>query len=787
MFSIAPRIAPHMSTLPAALVSAFVVLSLPNPAEAQPSASATDPVRTYQLDVAPLPQTLDAIATTSGRRVEFDRAALGGIQGRSVRGDLSAGAAIAKALTDTGYVLDETVTGVLAIKPVATVLVTARDEAETSFKATRSDTATRSGADLHNVPGGITLITSKVLETQQITNVQDALRNVSGINFQQTPGRPPTFSVRGFTAATTTNGVRDKNGAATDVFGVERIEVLKGPQAILAGGDADGGAVNIVLKKPTTEVVRDLTLRYGSNVDRTIAADLAGPLDSSKRLTYRLIGATAKSSRSDGGYDGRKHNSFTPSLRWKNETIDIIVSASYSDQHIATPLYTFVRRDGAILPPPGGLLSRPRDGIDVTSKRLNYQFEYAFSPALKLISRVQHSDTDTELRSVGPIGLEYAEGAADDAPESTMSFYSSRIPLNERTQSGDHYLRYILRTGLVLHKISFGLNHSKYAVRQTEFSGPFATGQIYPTVDVLFPDLSTDVQFAAQSSYGNQQRGVYLQDMASFGKWTAMVNLRRNQYTSSPVSISLAEAGVFNEPAARIYQNSPGAGVVYELNDRVSLYANYAEGFISPNAVSCVSGLTPPSLTRNKEAGAKFDLLDNKLSLTTSVFSLTQTNSSRYNALSNCFDVADGQRTKGFEIDMQGQILRGLDVVMNYTYNKLDDAGANGDVFPGVPKHKFSTWGVYRFQNVAYNGLGIGLGVNASSASLGSFDSSAQFNVPGQTQFDASVFYEYSRWNLTFGIKNVADRRLYGTATSASYIPVLPGRVYMLTLKTNFN
>ena len=787
MFSTAPRSAPRMSTLSAALVSAFVVLSSPNPAFAQPAASTTEPVRTYQLAAAPLPQTLDAIAAASGRRIEFNRAALGGTQGHPVRGDLSAGAAVAEALTGTGYVLKETATGALAITPVATVLVTARDEAETSFKASRSDTATRSGADLHDVPGGITLITSKVLETQQITNVQDALRNVSGVNFQQTPGRPPTFSVRGFTAATTTNGVRDKNGAATDVFGVERIEVLKGPQAILAGGDADGGAVNVVLKKPTTEIVRDLTLQYGSNADRTIAADLSGPLDSSKRLTYRLIGAAAKSSRSYGGYDGRKHNSFTPSLRWNNEATDIIVSASYSDQHVATPMYTFARRDGVILPPPVGLLSRPGDGIDVISKRLNYQFEHAFSPTLRFISRMQHSETDTTLRSIVPLGLEYAEGAADDAPESTMSFFSSRVPLNERNQSGDHYFRYSLRTGPVLHKFSLGINHSKYMVRQTELPGPLVSGQIYPTVSVAFPDLSTDVQLSSQSSYGNQQRGVYLQDMATFGNWTALVNLRRNQYTSLPASTTSVDFGTFAEAPARTYHNSPGAGIVYRLNDKVSLYANYAEGFISPNAVSCTSGLTPPSLTRNKEAGAKFDLLDSKLSLTTSVFSLAQTKTPRYNALGNCFDVADGQRTKGVEFDMQGQLLPGLDVVMNYTYNKLDDTGANGDVFPGVPKHKFSAWGVYRFQNAAYTGLGVGLGANASSASLGSFDPSAQFDVPGQPQFDASVFYDYGRWNLTFGIKNIADRRLYGTATSASYIPVLPGREYMLTLKTNFN
>jgi len=789
MFSSAPRIAPKMSTLSAALISAFVVLSLPESTHAQPASAASAQLHAFQQGSAPLVQTLDAIAVIGGRRIGFDPQALGSVEGRPVHGNMSIEAAVAQAVAGTGFTLLQSASGeltVAAIPSVATVVITARDEAETSFKATRSDTASRSGADLHNVPGAVTLITGKVLETQQATNIQDALRNVSGLNFQQTPGRNPTFSVRGFTAATTTNGVRDRNGASTDVFGVERIEVLKGPQAILAGGDADGGAVNIVLKKPTTEVVRDLTLQYGTNADRTIAADLSGPIGESKYLSYRLIGSAARSSHSDGGYEGRKNNSFTPSLRWKDEQTDAIVSASYSDQRSATTPYTFARRDGVILPVPQGLLSNPGDGISVRSKRINYQFEHAVSPMLRVISRLQYSESDTGLRAITPFGLEYLEGAADDMPESNMTFITSRVPLNERTLAGDHYLRYTMRTGPVLHKLSFGLNHTKYQVRQEEFAGPFVSGPVYPLVDINFPDLLTETVLSSNSSYGNRETSIYLQDMATAGKWTALVNLRRNRYTT--LAATVRNAGeIFEDPAARIYQNSPGAGIVYRLNETVSLYANYAEGFISPNSVACDGGLTPPSMTRNKEAGAKFDLMDNKLALTTSVFSLAQTATPRYSQLNNCFEVVDGQKTEGVEVDLQGQLMARLDVVLNYTFNQLKDTGNSGQVFPGVPKHKFSAWGVYRFPQAALDGLGIGLGVNASSATLGSYDPASQFKVPGQAQLDASLFYERGHWNLTFGVKNLTDRLLYGTATSASFIPVLPGREYMLTLKSSFN
>ena len=304
MFRETPRSAPRMSSLSAALMSAFVVFSLPSEALAQSSQGTSSAAHSYRLEAGPLTKTLDAIAAVSGRQINYDRDALRSAQAPAVQGTMSTSAAVSQALAGTGYVLSENDAGMLTIAPVATVQITARDEAEKSFKASRSDTATRSGADLHNVPASVTLITSKVLETQQVTNLQDALRNVSGINFKESPQRNPTFAVRGFTASSTTNGVRDNTAASTDVFGVERVEVLKGPQAILSGGDSDGGGVNVVLKKPSAEVVRDLTLQYGSRADKTVALDLSGPIDTSKRLTYRLIGVK----RENGKNQALRHN-----------------------------------------------------------------------------------------------------------------------------------------------------------------------------------------------------------------------------------------------------------------------------------------------------------------------------------------------------------------------------------------------------------------------------------------------------------------------------------------------
>lgn len=284
--------------------------------------------------------------------------------------------AVLRAIDGTGLTLGESADGALTIATVQTLDVVhvyaQRDKAETRFKADRSDTATRSGADLSEIPQSVTLITSKVLETQQARTLYDALRNVSGLSFSQSPQGTPQFNIRALNASVTSNGLTDSNAAQGDAFAVERVEVLKGPQAILSGGDSMGGGVNIVTKKPQSETLQTYLMQLGSHGDATLGADFTGQLGDDKRLSYRLIGSAAKASSSEGGYDGRSNYALTPQLRWKDASTDLTVGAALSRSHQAVPAYTFAV-DGVILPKPAMKLSADSDGFDATSRKAFYQ------------------------------------------------------------------------------------------------------------------------------------------------------------------------------------------------------------------------------------------------------------------------------------------------------------------------------------------------------------------------------------------------------------------------------
>lgn len=780
----------------AVMLGVLALCAMPTGASAQTmaTASSTASARTLAFDIpaAPLVATLREISRVSGLRIDVDAESVTGKQAPAIKGTLSVDEALALAMADNGVQARRVGAGYWVAVPgkLGTVVVAARrDQAETSFKADRSDTATRSGTDLMELPGAVTIITSKVLESQQALSVRDALANVSGMGFNKTPQGSPTFTVRGYgQTAALVNGLSDTSASLTNVFGVERIEVLKGPQAILSGSGTLGGGVNVVTKKPQADPIRSVMLQYGSHGDLTVAGDVGQALSDDGRLSFRLIAAHSQARDNNFGFDGRKDDSWLPQLRWKDATTDLIVGASYGKQHAPVPAYTFARRDGFILPMPGMLVGRREDGFDTEQKRFFYQLEQTITPSITFISRVQRSLQETEIHMRSPNGLSYARGAANDSPLDTVIFYASRTVMNQRDLSGDHYLRITGDTGPLKHKLSVGINHTDTVLNQPQWSGASTTATLYPTpVPLAFGDLRADAStLSSVSNQHNTQLAGFAQDLMTWGDWNLLVNLRRNRYTVES-SAAFPTANVTStSPKATIWSTTPGVGLVYTLTPQVSLYTNYAEGFVPATNVSCNGGFVPPVTTRNREVGAKFDLFDSKLSLTAAAYELALSNQLAYNQVKRCYDVRDAQVSRGFEIDAQGQAARGLSVLFNYTYAALKDVGNPNTVYTGVPKHKMSLWSTYEVQNEAWRGLGLGLGISATAKSKGNYDARYMAVVPGQAQIDASVFYNRGPWSTTFGIKNIADRLLYATTVSSSFIPVLERRNFMLTVKRDF-
>lgn len=563
----------------------------------------TTAVRPYHLPAAPLANTLKVIGQISGYRIEFVPETVTGLSAGQVTGELTAAQAVTQALAGTSLSVSDVGNGLLLVSRTTTLdsitVVAQRDQAEESFKADRSDTATRSGTSLMETPAAVTIVTGKVLESQQAQSVQDALANVSSVSFEESPQGKPSMSIRGFSDTTSmVNGVSDSSASLTNVFNVERIEVLKGPQAILSGSNSLGGSVNIVTKKPQADALRSVQVNYGTHNDVGVAGDITGALTEDQRLSYRLIATKSDAQKSEAGYNGREDTSVMPQLRWKDENTDLITGYYYGKQHDPLQRYTYAR-NGVIQSTPTMLMGNKRDGFDSEQRRIFYQLEQYITPNVTLISRLQYAQTDFELHVYNSSGLSRTTNSGESW------FYPSRSQYETTETSGDHYLRFEGDTGPVSHKLSIGINHTKYRSKTQEFQNldGSATQQIsvYPPSYFPFPEVNA----VSQDVFGttdttSEQLGTFAQDLLTYGDWNLLLNLRRSRYTTTSSSTynfgGITET--YSEGKQKEWVTTPGIGLIYNLTPQTSVYASYAEGFTPQFDRRCGGGSLEPQRSR---------------------------------------------------------------------------------------------------------------------------------------------------------------------------------------------
>lgn len=780
----------HHLTRTSLLCSALLfALGLPAYAQTDLSPSSTAEVqniREYAISEGPLAGTLREISRVSGRPVSFETRDVQNARAPAINGSRHVIAAVQEVIAGTGLSMTTLANGNIHVfmPELGTVTVTAvRGEAETGFKASSSETATRSGADLLDVPQAVTVITAKVIETQQALSIQDVLQNVAGVVTRESAQGLPGYSIRGFTQTSTlSNGITDPYSGAANIAGIDRVEVLKGPQAILSGGDSLGGAVNIVTKKPTAETVRDLTLQYGSHEDKSASLDLAGALTESKKLSFRVIGAIARADHNDAGFNGRENDYLLAQLRWKDDATDLTVGASYDEQFASQGRYTYALT-GDIQPIPRMRLGAEESGVNLQSRALFYSLEHAFSPAVTVVSRMQRTLTEQDMNMWQPrFPMSVANMQIMMGNTSDVSEY--------RTTSGDHYLRLNFETGPLAHTLSTGINHTNGHRSATRYQGNPVPVSIYQDEQFPFQPIPRDETTLWSLNVGkSEQKAVFAQDMIRFGNWNALLGLRRTDYESGPYTNTYPSLGTVTQgEKTSMSKTTPTAGLVYNLTQNTSLYASYGEGFLPQfvTVLPCDGGLDfPPMESINKELGFKLDSRDGAFSFTSAIFQLDQKNMLHHDLANNCYFPREAQRVRGFETEAAGRLLPGWNLIFNYTFTDSKDVGSD-TLFPGAqPKHQGNLWTTYDFTQGALQGFGLSFGVSVySKARIGVLASDPW--APGGARVDAGVSYERDDWSLRLGMKNLFDRELFGYSTSVLFVPVYEGRTANLTFRKSF-
>jgi iron complex outermembrane receptor protein len=757
-------------------------------------------VKDFDIPAQPLANAIALFGQQSGLQVSVDADLIRNANSVGVKGRLAAEDALQRLLDGSGFTYrmepDQTVTLVALPAsqsgPVKLAPVEVTGEAETAtspvdgYVAHRSATGTKTDTLLIETPQSISVIPRQRIEDQQPQSVAEALNYTAGVKADNygTDSRFDWVSFRGFEAYTPgffQDGLAARNNNTwavwrTEPYGVERIEVLRGPSSVLYGQNSPGGMLNIISKRPLDEPFHELQFLAGSNERFQGAFDLSGPVDKEKTFLYRIIGL-ARDSETQVDYVDDNRQFIAPSFTWQpNEDSSLTVLTHFQREDIGTTL-GFLPASGTLLNNPHGEIPRSRftgepdyDHFDKTEWSVGYLLEHAFDETWTVRQNARFGQIDMDLGQV--------YGAAMDADERSLlrNVFTSDEKVN--AFSIDNQVQAAFDTGPVAHTALLGLDFQRHHFRQK--SG-FDAG---PPLDIYDPDYGADIvdpPLYLDADITLQQTGVYLQEQAKLFDQLVLVLGGRQDWATIDTKDYLA--------ADRIEQKDDDftwrGGLVYLSPIGLAPYFSYSESFFPTATLGADGQPLKPETGRQYEAGLKFQPEGIDSFITFAAFDIRRQNYVTYDE--NFVAQQTGEiHSRGLELEAQMSLMDGLNMTAAYTWlptfkvTKSADITELGRRVPSVPEHMASLWADYRFQQGPLEGLGFGGGVRYVGQTEGNSHNDKAMEVPGYTLFDAAMSYELEGVKAQLNVKNIADKRYVGSCWDTCYYG--SGRVFIGTI-----
>ena len=649
------------------------------------------------------------------------------------------------------------------------------------YLANVTSTATRSDESMIDVPQSISIVTRDLMDSQQIRTVADAVRNVAGVQSLDGSDGLPLFQIRGFyTGNGMTDGMFnsiDGSGDYPPLIGVARVEVVKGPEAILGDSSSNndfGGLINVVMKKPQSEPVHELSYALGSYGDVQAGADLAGPLGNDKRLTYRLVLSGEYADHTAQGYHGQRNSYVAPSIGWQSDSAKLVVGVQRIVNRVPIPDHTILLGDSVgSSSPPGILLGHRSDHSTFQTSRFYYLFEQQLGNDWMIRSRAQYVHQRTNLQTWF---LQYPtpDGGVDATAESYR--YADAYYTLQNDITATFY------QGVLTHNVTVGFDYSRSRVGSSDYVVNDLASVPYnifssPSLSSVRTVLDPTTNFHQAGGPWSTDSGLFLQDQITAGQhWELQLALRRSAYELSTYD----ESG--NPWNLHKAQWVPNAGVVYKLTPNIAFYGSTASGFQPDTLLGKNGRPLVPAISRQIEAGAKLNLFDNRVRLTVSWYRIMLDRSVDLFSLEPPYFAipGPGQTNRGVEIEFTGRIAPGVDITSSYTQARV--LNHDGTLATGSPRQRFNLWASYRVQSGLLQGWGAAAGVLARSRSLGqTTDYDSYFHIPGQASVDANVSYQARQWSMTLGVRNLFGRRLYSDDFDETFVPLHDRRSLLLT------
>jgi catecholate siderophore receptor len=664
-------------------------------------------------------------------------------------------------------------------------------------RGTRS--ATKTDTALVNIPQSVTIVNEQLMRDQRMQGMADVVRYVPGVQMAQGEGNRDTPIMRGSstTADMFVDGVRDDTQYFRDLYNVDRVEALKGPNAMIFGRGGSGGVLNRVSKQADFSTVRGFDLTWGSNSRGRAVADWGQTLGEDFAFRLNALSEDTGSYREGVEYTRR---GFNPTLAWRagEDTTFNLGYERFEDERTADRgVPSFNGRP--VDTDPSTFFGDPeRSEATVDVDAANLLVEHEFSTSLSIRNRTRAASYDKFYQNIFP-GAVSANG--QQVQISAYNNATQRDNVFNQTE-----LEWHVDTGGWRHTLLGGAEFDRQVTDNYRETGYFpsaacpAASASSVNVPVANPNYSGPVCFRQSATDADnhsvaRNAAVFVQDQVEFSpEWQAVLGLRYDRF-----NLDLDNHRTGESPDSTDGLLSPRVGLVYKPAADASIYASYSVAYL-PRSGEQLASLTPsnaaldPEKFKNLELGAKWQFTS-ELSATAAVYRLERSNVAvvdPLNPLQLILLAGDSQRVQGFELELSGDIGERWHLMGGYAWQKGEitqdiKTSATGATIPEgielaqVPRHSFSLWNRVDLGER----WGVGLGLVARSKVFTSTSNAVV--LPGYVRTDAAVFYSLTdSVALQLNVENLFDLRYFGTANSDNNITPGSPRAISLGLNLNF-
>jgi iron complex outermembrane receptor protein len=656
----------------------------------------------------------------------------------------------------------------------------------------------KAGIKPMDLPQSVVSISKDVMVQQQALRLSDVLKNVSGLYVMgNTGGTQEELAGRGFaynSSNTFKNGTRFNNGVMPEMSSLERVEIMKGSNAILFGNVAAGGIINLVTRKPKFENGGEVSFRAGSYGFYKPSIDVYGSLADSNRIAYR-VNATYENTKSfrDDVYSERVYinPSFLIKAGKKTELLlegDFLKDNRTNDYGLAAINYQIV--------------DLPRERF--IGARWSYFHAVQKSETLTITHQLNSS---WRLKAIGAYQSYQTDLFGTTRPNSNNRFVSAdgkwirdlqRSEVDETYTMAQTDLIGHFKTGNVEHEVLIGADVDQYHTATTAYNNLLK----YDSINVFDLNLyaqRSDIPMLSKRTLTKNpttRYGAYVQDLITMTAKLKLLAGVRYSYMNRNADVFTYSNNTWTATPYSDDAFSPRFGLIYQPSKTTSLFASYSNSFTLNTGIDVNSQPLPASFINQYEMGIKNDLFNGLLSANAIAYQIVNSNLAQSviipngnpaNLPANAQELAGEVTSKGFEFDVMSKSYRGFSVIAGYSYNETKYTKSNiyieGSLLRYNPKHTSNFSVYYQFDNsswlknfnLGWTSFYTGNRVAGRSTRLTITNDSYQLiPLPGFIQQDCYIGYGYKKISLRVKGSNLFNALSYNVHDDNSVNPIAP-------------